>query len=327
MGRSVGPRMAKGIAPLRLLLGMGAVVLVAIAAVGIWFTTSGAWRGWRTVASVDGNRITRAELDDHLALLSKQGRLRLDPQADPARRKEVERTVLDDLITRKLLQSEAERLRVKVEPGEEDVVFGQTHGGATGESKLAEMAKRTGQDIQRMREDVRRQLLVTRLAEKVTEGVSVSDEDVAKYYETHPETSTSPAMAQLRLLIVETRGKAEQLRQQILSGESFEALVRQHSKGGYRERGGDMGWVDLRLLPQSIATAVAAIPQKGITPVVEAQGRYYIVRVEGRQAPRRIPLAEVKDQLAKTLLAERKRATFADWLQERRRNAKIEIYP
>lgn len=88
-----------------------------------------------------------------------------------------------------------------------------------------------------------------------------------------------------------------------------------------------MGWVDLRLLPQSIATAVAAIPQKGITPVVEAQGRYYIVRVEGRQAPRRIPLAEVKDQLAKTLLAERKRATFADWLQERRRNAKIEIYP
>lgn len=87
-----------------------------------------------------------------------------------------------------------------------------------------------------------------------------------------------------------------------------------------------MGWVDPRLLPQSIAAAVAAISQKGITPVVEAQGRFYIVRVEGRRAPGQVPLADVKDRLAKTLLAERKRAKFADWLQERRRNAKIEIY-
>jgi foldase protein PrsA len=320
------PRRAKGATRVRLLWGLSAVILVAMVAVGFWLTASGTWKGWRAVASVDGARITRAELDEHVAFLAKQGRIRLDPQADPARRKDMERTALEDLISRKILQTEAERLKIKVEPGEEDVVFGQMHGGKPGESRLAEMAKKTGQDVQRLREEVRRQLLMTRLAEKVTEGVTVSDEDVVKYYESHPQITTTPATAHLRLLVVESKEKAEQLRKQILKGESFETLVSQQSTGGYKENGGDMGWVDPRMLPPPVATAVEAIAQKGITPVVEAQNRFFVVRVEGRQAPRRIPLTDMKDRLTKSLLTKRKRAQFAEWFQERRRNAKIEIY-
>lgn len=98
----------------------------------------------------------------------------------------MERAALDDLILRRLLQAEAERLNVKVDPGEEDVVFGQAHGGQPGES---------------------------------------------------------------RLLVVESREKTEDLRQQILKGGDFGGLVRQHTKGGYKESGGDMGWVDPHALP------------------------------------------------------------------------------
>jgi parvulin-like peptidyl-prolyl isomerase len=275
---------------------------------------------------VDDERITQADLEDHLAVLVRQGKIRQEALSDPVRAKEVERVALDDLILRRLLLAEAERLKIAVEPGEEDMAFNKAHGAQFGESKLPEAAKKTGGDANRLRLEVRRQLLMTRLAEKITEGVTVSDDDLAQYYEGHRQAFGVPEMVRMRLLIVDSREEAERLRTQILNGADFAALARQHSKGGAKDRGGDMGWVDPRMLPAAIATGVLAIPRTGITPVIEAKGGFYVVRVEGRKAPRELSLAEAKDQIRKQLTAERKQAELAKWVQERRRSARIQTY-
>jgi parvulin-like peptidyl-prolyl isomerase len=316
----------RGILRARVWLWTATVVLIAVAALGVWLWTSGTWKGWQAVANVNGSRITRAELEEDLAFLARQGQIRLDVLTDASRKKELERFALEDLITWRLVLAEAERLKITVEPGEEDMAFDKVHGAKFGESKLVETAKKTGEDVARLRQQVRRQLLMTRLRDRITEGVSVSDDDVANYYESQRHAFVTPEMAHLRLLLVGSREGAERLRSEVLRGADFAALAREHSKGGARERGGDMGWVDPRMLPAAIATAVAAIPRTGITPVIEAKGGFYVIRVEGRQAPRRVPLAEVKDQIKERLTVERKQARFSGWLQERRRSAHIEIY-
>jgi parvulin-like peptidyl-prolyl isomerase len=305
---------------------VAAVAVVVVAVLAGWLAFSGTWKAWGAVASFDGKRVTRAELDHHLEFLLKQGRLRPEALADPARRKEAERSVLDDLITRRILLAEAERLKIVVGTGEEDVVFNKLHGGQPGEIKFADLAKKRGEDESRLREEVRRQLLMTRLAEKITEDVKVNNEDAAKYYESHRQSFTAPGEVHLRLLIVESKEEAEKLRAEALKGADFGALVRQYGKGAGKERGGDMGWVDPRMLPAAIATAVAAIPQTGITPVIEAKGGFYVLGVEGRRPPRQMSLAEVKDQLVQMVTAQRKQAKFAEWLEERRRAARVETY-
>jgi len=310
----------------RMLWGTGAIVLVALVVFGAWLGLSGAWRAWGAVASMGGTRIMRADLEQHMDFLLKQGRFQPEALADPAKRKEAERAALEDLITRRLLLAEAQRLKVEVAPGEEDAVFNKSHGGQPGEFRLQELAKKRGQDLERVREDVRRQLLMTRLAEKITEDVKVDDEDVAKYYAGRPQAFTMPGPVHLRLLIVDSKEEAERLSEQAVKGGDFAALVRQHGKGGSKERGGDMGWVDPRMLPGIMAKAVEAIPVTGVTPVIEAKGGFYVLRVEGRQAARQVPLAEVKDHIVQVLTAERKQAKFAEWLEERRQSARIERY-
>jgi parvulin-like peptidyl-prolyl isomerase len=302
------------------------ILLMAAAVFGGWLAFSGTWKAWGAVATIDGKRIVRADLEQHMEFLVRQGRIRPDALTDPARRKEAERAALDDLITRRVLLVEAERLKIVVGPGEEDVAFRTAHGGQPGEFKLADVAKKKGEDVDRLREEVRGQLLMTRLAEKVTEDVKVGDEDAAEYYEAHRQSFTAPGEAHLRLLIVDSKEDAEKLRAQALKGADFAALVREYGKGGGKARGGDMGWVDSRMLPAAIAKAVDAIPQTGVTPVIEAKGGFYVLRVDGRRPPRQVPLAEVKDQLVQMVLAQRKQAKFAEWLGERRRAAKIEIY-
>lgn len=317
------PRPSRG----RAIWGAAIVVLVAVGVFGGWLAFSGTWRAWGAVASLNGTRVTRAELDQHMDFLMRQGRIRPDVLAEPARRKEAERAALDDLITRRLLLAEAQRMKIEVGPGEEDVAFRTAHGGQPGQFKLADIAKKRGEDVDRLREEVRRQLVLTRLADKITEDVKMTDEDVAKYYETHRRSFTAPGEVHLRLLIVDSREEAERLRAQAQAkGSDFAALVRQYSKGGHKENGGDMGWVDPRVLPASIAKAVADVPQHGITPVVEGKGSFYVLRVEDRRPPRQVSLAEEKDAIMQVITAERKQAKFAEWLEERRRAAKIEIY-
>ena len=306
--------------------GAAAVVLAVVAVLGGWLGVSGAWKAWGAVATIDGKRITRAELDQHLDFLVKQGRLRPEAAADPDRRKEVEKSALDDLITRRLLLAEAERLKIVVGPGEEDVAFNTAHGGEPGQIKLADMAKKKGEDLDRLRQEVRRQLQMTRLVDKITEDVTVSDEDAAKYYEVHHESFTAPGEAHVRLLIVESREEAEKLRARALKGEDLAALAQDYGKGGAKARGGDMGWVDSRVLPAAMAKAVDAIPQRGVTPVIEAKGGFYVLRVEGRRPPRQMSLVEVKDHLVQIVTAQRKQAKFAEWLEERRRAARVVIY-
>ena len=304
---------------------LAGILLVALVATGLWLAVSGTWRGWRAVASVDGTRITRADLDQHIEWLLSQGRIRPEVLTDPRRKAEVDRSALEDLIDRQVIVAEARRLGISVEPGEEDLAFGKAHGAQWGEAKLVESAKRTGEDVHRLRQEVRRQLLTTRVAEKVTSDVAVGDGDVERYYQANQQTFFIPAAVHLRLLIVDSREEAERLRRQALAGEDFGKLAQEYTKGGAKERGGDLGWVDLRMLPAALAAAVEAIPRAGITPVVEAGKRYYLVRVEGRRAPRQLSLLETQEQIRQMVSAQRKQARFAEWLQERRRGARIDI--
>jgi len=283
------------------------------------------------VASVDGARISRSDLDAHMAFLTKLGRLPAQMAADENARAALDRAILDDLINRRLLMAEVDRRQIKLEAKEEEALAGKAEPPPA-EAKPADPAApgkaeppAAAQDPA-IRAEVRRQLLVGRLAEKVTEGVSLTDADIAKYYEDNRQSFVMPGAAKLRVLVTDTREEAEHLHKQIAGGKDFAALARDHTKGPAKEGGGDLGWVDVRMLPPAIAEAVNAIPKTGLTPVVAGGDKFYILRVEGRQGERQVPLAEVKEQLKPALLLERKRAKFGEMLADLRKNAKIEIY-
>lgn len=307
-------------------IGAAVFLLAAAGGGGWWAWTRGPLRGWQAVASVEGGRIPRSELEAHTALLGRLGRLPAEALADPTQRAELDRAILDDLINRRLLLAEADRRQIRLEAAEEEALLGKGPAAPAGEAKPGQPAKAAGPEDAALREEMRRQVRIGRLVDKVTEDVRVSDEDAAKYYAENREAFTVAGTARLRLLVVGTQEEAEHLRRRIVGGADFGAVVREHSTGAGKENGGDMGWVDVRMLPPMLAAAVTAIPSKGIAPVVAMGGKFYVLGVEGRQGARQVPLAEVKDRLKPALLLERKRARFGEWLAELRRTARVEIY-
>jgi parvulin-like peptidyl-prolyl isomerase len=89
-------------------------------------------------------------------------------------------------------------------------------------------------------------------------------------------------------------------------------LAREHSRR--RERGGgDLGWVDPRVLPATLVSAVSAILMTGVAPVVQTKTNSTSCGSKDG-GPRQLPLDEVKEQIKQALTSQKKQTMFAEWV-------------
>lgn len=132
------------------------------------------------------------------------------------------------------------------------------------------------------------------------------NEQIARYardlYRANPEKYQTPAQTRARHILVgrSEDGKAGEraiaLLDRIKAGESFEALAREHSADLATARnGGDLGWFSAGTMVQAFEVAVAALQKPGdLSPVIETQFGFHIVRLEERRPPGSRPFEEVR---------------------------------
>lgn len=115
---------------------------------------------------------------------------------------------------------------------------------------------------------------------------------------------------------IAARTAIEDVHKRLLAGEDFAALAKAHSADGTREQGGDLGWFEhARMVPEFADAAFALKPGETSAPVRSAFG-YHIIRVEEKKAAGVTPLAEVKDDIAKSLAASQASGKLQDVLDQ-----------
>jgi parvulin-like peptidyl-prolyl isomerase len=85
---------------------------------------------------------------------------------------------------------------------------------------------------------------------------------------------------QLRLLRVADRAKAEALARRLGAGESFAALARAESKDASAALGGDLGNVRVEELAAPLRTAAAGLAPGQLSPVLETDAGYVLLKRE-----------------------------------------------
>ena len=122
------------------------------------------------------------------------------------------------------------------------------------------------------------------------------------------------------------RQVAEELRQKAIQGADFSALARQWSEdSGTRERGGDLGSFPRNSHSAAFDEAAFALKSGRISPVVQTEYGFHVIKVSNRQAARTQTLNEATPEIRKRLLAEREAKRLSEWLKETRRKASIRI--
>ena len=94
------------------------------------------------------------------------------------------------------------------------------------------------------------------------------------------DSPTSGPQVHARHILLDTREKAEEVRQRLLNGEDFGELARQESKDpGTKDKGGDLGWFGRGVMNLPFESAAFSQDVGAIGEIVESRNGQHIIQV------------------------------------------------
>lgn len=108
------------------------------------------------------------------------------------------------------------------------------------------------------------------------------------------------------------KAKAEQILAEAKGGADFAALARRWSEDLSAVNGGKIGAMSKLQLGDAVAEAVFAVPDGGLSGVLETATAYEIVKVESRTPAKVTPFEEARALIARELVQKEKLPAFAD---------------
>lgn len=242
----------------------------------------------RIIVVVNDGVVLESELETALAETRQQLEQRgiTAPPAATLRSQVLERLVLTRLQTQR-----AHDAGIRVSDQELNQVL--TGIAQRNDLTLAEFAvqlRARGLDYLGVREQVRDELLITRLRQREVEArVNVSDRDIELFLSSQQGEDSSEYRLQHILVSVpdgaspavrqKAREKAEALRARVNEGEDFAQLAVAHSDGQQALQGGDLDWRSAEELPSLFVDVARALPVEGVSEVLEAASGYHIIKL------------------------------------------------
>jgi foldase protein PrsA len=172
------------------------------------------------------------------------------------------------------------------------------------EAEFQKLLARTGQSVSDVLLRVKYEMVTTKLQEKITkDSKSVSEAEVAKYYNEHTSQYGQPEKRDLRIVLTKTEAAAKQALSEIQSGKSFASVAKSKSiDPTSKNSGGELPGVVKGEQQKALSEAVFAAKKGVLSGPVKTPFGYYVFEVKTIHAPSQQSLAQVKAEV-KQLLA------------------------
>ena len=252
----------------------------------------------------------------------------------PGREQEMLATVrtelLDSMIDQKLTDQEIKRLNIIVAEKEVDEAIASIKeaNNAT-DQELVEMLRQQGLTLGEYRLKMKEKILRNRLVDiQVKSKIVVTREDIAAYYQSHPERYGSQIQYHLKNLMVRVRPETgpgeKQAAKQVLSA-IHEKLLSDQAYDGSGTLEMDLGWIPFNTLSPQLKDALKGVKPGGFTPVLDTDQGFQVVFVLDVRQSAEKPLEEVSRDIERELYQEVIDQKFKSWLQDLRASSLITI--
>jgi len=136
-------------------------------------------------------------------------------------------------------------------------------------------------EVQRALKEMSRNYIITAFSERAAGvSVSVSDEEIGRYYQEQKEEFQAEAdLYHALVILVQSQNEALRLRRELMEGASFSEIASRHSLDGSRFQGGDLGFVRLSALSPMIARAVSSMQPGSLSAPVKSELGYNLIRL------------------------------------------------
>lgn len=170
------------------------------------------------------------------------------------------------------------------------------------------------------REELRYTLVERAVFKKLNERVKPpTDNEIKHFYDEHKEQFKKKERIYLRQIVTDEQGKADLLKTQVKT-KDFAELAKKYSVAPEGKAGGLVGWIEI-----GTVDFFDPLFKSGVGSVTQLKSPFgfHVVKIE-KKAPAGItPLEEVRNQIVRTLTAQREQAEFVKWLDAQLRSSKV----
>jgi peptidyl-prolyl cis-trans isomerase C len=285
----------------------------------------------RKVVTFEGGDVTQGELDE----FADQSGV---PKDDPQYQATVQQ-IMPQLVSIEIAKAYAQEHNITVSDKEVDQELAQL------KEQVGDQARSSGQDVsnqeayeqalkqnniteEQLREDIRENLPVQEVQERVAGNAEPSDEGIQKYYKENKEAQfTTPEQRCVRHILFnkDQKEKAEEVKQQVENGgDDFTKLAKENSQDpGSAAKGGDLGCLGKGETVPEFEQAAFGAEQGEILGPVQTEFGYHILQVTDVKPEQTRSLQEVESQIRSQLAAEKQSEEFNKWIEEQKKERDV----
>lgn len=243
------------------------------------------------VAIVDEGVILRSELESTMDSVLRQIRQRGERQPPP---QVLEEQVLERLIMNQVQVQRAEQTGIRVTDQEVDRALADV--ARQNQLTLIELRRAIeadGLDFNEFRDDVRNQLLTSKLTQRIVESMDqVTDTEVEMLLDSEMFGSDEYHLSQIAIQLSPSATPAElreaeqritEIRQQILDGMDFAEAAVNFSDAPDALDGGEVGWRNLNTMPRQLADRIRDMEPGEISEPILGNGSLMLIKVNERR--------------------------------------------
>ncbi len=276
------------------------------------------------VAVVNGQDVTRAEVDRAVAQAAKRQGLDEAPAPNSPQYDSLRDQAMNDLFDLYWIEGEAEDLGVTVSEREitdrlDQVKEQQFKGDPAKYEKFLETSGYTDEDIRRR---VALQLLAQKIQAKVNEDAGqASEQDAFKYYEANIASFEQPASRDIRVIFNDDRAKvaaAVAALESDDSPENWDKVAAEYSTDPSKDSGGVRTGVTEGTFSEPLNFRIFNADTGELEGPVAATGGFYAFQVDKITEKSAQPFDEVSQQIRQQLTAQVQQEAFASFLADYR---------
>ena len=281
-----------------------------------------------SLATINGYKINQEEIDKYLSSAKVQ-----NPDLFKVENKNdlltAEAQIIDYIIGNKLIEKYAAENKISYTEKEftDEYQKLQTSSFKTNEEFIKYLTDNSiSEDL--LKTQLRSQLLANKVYAKITEGITIADAEVSKYYEDNKSTLfTDPAQIKISHILVQygdqdttkktkeaALEKINMVAQKIKDGETFENMANKYSEDTTSNTlGGDIGYISKGQLVKEFEDVAFTLEVGQVSAVVETSYGFHLIKVTDK-----------KDSAIKTF--DEVKVSVKDYLESNLKNEKFNTF-
>jgi len=238
---------------------------------------------------------------------------------------EIKDKILNDFINHILLLREAKKAGINIDRERIKKVV-EKFNKVGEEESLSIFTGKTQPDIGQVEKIIYENMVVQAYLNKlVEEKVKVTEEDLKAYYDNMSRTEEYKTLYNVWHIFTTDKKKADKARELLRRRNSFKKIAENYSEDPYAEKGGDMGYVDLEVMPE-VFQYVKKMRIREVSPVIKSDYGYHIFSLRNiSKSTVSGTFEEVSGEIYSKVYESKQNELIENLIKELRKNAEIKI--